>query len=81
MMEEQTEFFTYRDAMEKVDDLFADARANRQTAERYGYDTTVGDSGVPCWRLAELLVAEAQVWATVALAATSRNREAMAAGL
>jgi hypothetical protein len=81
MTNEQTEFFTYRDAMEKVDNLLASAEFERGQALKYGGDVTSGDSGIPCFRLAAQYIAEAQVWATVALAATNRTREAIEVGL
>lgn len=80
-MDEQTEFFTYRDAMEKVDNLLTAAEFERSQALKWGPNVTSGDSGIRCFDLAAQYITEAQVWATVALAATSRNREAMAAGL
>jgi hypothetical protein len=41
---------------------------HRGAAETYGADTTSGDSGIPSLTLAAQYTAEAQAWATIALA-------------
>jgi Cu/Zn superoxide dismutase len=73
--------FTYDEALQRVDDLMADAHFEREQAMEHGPNTTAGNSGIPCLTLAAQYTAEAQVWATVAQAITTRGREALEAGV
>lgn len=70
--------FTYDEAMSQVDDLISKAIEERTAAARHGADSPLGDASL---RFAAQYAAEAQVWATVALATTSRNQEMMQAGV
>lgn len=68
-----------KDYLDSAFGSMTQAAYHRGCAERYGHDTTSGDSGIPSLTLAAQLTTEAQVWATLALAAAQREQLAYAA--